>query len=546
MAARSLLRIAVFAAALGHACVAPAQGYDKAAILPTFAELESVGAVIGRIYINPQQIFDLEDPKEAGWIYRLANRLHIRTRPEIIEQQLLFKPGEFVSVRIIDETERLLRSNNYLYDAQIRPVDYHDGVVDIEVVTRDTWSLEPGASVARTGGANSGRVFLKENNLLGSGISAGIGYSSNVDRAGTEFSFRNANLFGTRTALNASYANLTDGSQWAFGLAQPFYSLDTRQAMGFSAAHNNVVTNIYEQGVKVSSYRSVSDSWDAYGGWSEGRTGAWTRRYSAGMSHSSSLYTVDPEHPPPRVPDNLTVTGPYLRFEAIEDIYEKVENREQIGRPEFIAMGFQSRLQLGRSVIGLGSTEGSWLYSANASRGFGSVRARALLVSGSFSGRMNDGSRRNQLISGSARFYYPQGANALFSAAFSADVYRNPDVPAPLQIGGDNGLRGYPLSFQSGERRALLTVEERVYTQWYPYRLFRLGGAVFFDAGRAWNGPGEVTAGQEVLTDMGFGLRVADTRSSLGSVLHVDLAFPLNARDQVRSVQFILKSHTSF
>ena len=72
------------------------------------------------------------------------------------------------------------------------------------------------------------------------------------------------------------------------------------------------------------------------------------------------------------------------------------------------------------------------------------------------------------------------------------------------------------------------------------------GGAIFFDAGRAWNGPDAVTAGQHVLTDMGFGMRITDSRSSMGSVLHLDLAFPLNARDQVRSVQFIIKSQSSF
>ena len=548
MILRYACRVAALAACLmcGAAAAQTAESEWPEA-LPSFAELEAAGAVIGRIHVNPQQIFNLDDPRESGWFYRLANRLHIRTRPEVIERQLLFKPGDYVSVRVIDETERLLRSGRFLHDVQIRPVAYHDGVVDIEVLTRDSWSLEPGVSVARAGGVNSSRSSLIERNFLGSGVSVGVGYSSNVDRAGLEFSLRNRNLFGTRTALDVSYANLTDGTQWAFGLARPFYSLDTRQAMGFSAAHNDVVTNIYEQGVKVSQYRSVSDLWDVYGGWSPGRIGNWTNRYTVGLSSSSAVYEVDPEHPPPtRLPADLTLTGPYLRFEAIEDVYEKVQNRDQIGRAEFFAMGFQSRVQLGRALSALGSTESSWLYSASASKGFGTARVQALLLSASFSGRLNDGARVNQLISGSARYYLPQGPNALFTASLSGDVYRRPDVPAPLQLGGDNGLRGYPLNFQSGERRMLLTLEERLYADWHPYRLLRVGGAIFFDAGRAWNGAGAVSAGQHVLTDMGFGMRITDSRSSLGSVLHLDLAFPLNARDQVRSVQFIIKSQRSF
>src|SRR5574339_170189 len=154
-----------------------------AAMLPSFAELEAMGAIIGRVLVNSQDIFDLDDPRENKSLYRLANRLHAQTRPETIRRQLLFLPGERVSARIIDETERLLRGNRYLQDVSIRPVDYRDGVVDIEVKRRDTWTLDPGISVARSGGSNSQRTYLNEHNLLGSGVSLGVSHSANVERA---------------------------------------------------------------------------------------------------------------------------------------------------------------------------------------------------------------------------------------------------------------------------------------------------------------------------------------------------------------------------
>src|SRR6266700_3316729 len=122
--------------------------------IPSFAELEAAGAVIGEIRIDNRNIFDLEDPKENGVLYRAANFLHIQTRAEVIRRQLLFKPGERVSVRVIEETERLMRSNRILYDVSITPVAYHDGVVDIEVRTRDIWTLEPVGSASRRGGTN--------------------------------------------------------------------------------------------------------------------------------------------------------------------------------------------------------------------------------------------------------------------------------------------------------------------------------------------------------------------------------------------------------
>ena len=68
-------------------------------------------------------------------LFRWANALHIQTRPGVIQRALLFKSGDRVSKRLLDEPERLLRSNRYLYDVQFRAAAYHDGVVDIELLT---------------------------------------------------------------------------------------------------------------------------------------------------------------------------------------------------------------------------------------------------------------------------------------------------------------------------------------------------------------------------------------------------------------------------
>ena len=515
--------------------------------LPPFAELEAAGAIIGRVLVNPQNIFDLDDPRENNWLFRTANSLHVQTRPETIRRQLLFKPGERVSARLIDETERLLRSNRYLQDVSIRPVEYRDGVVDIEVSTRDAWTLDPGVSFARSGGSNSSRTYLTENNFLGSGIAVGLSHSSNVDRAGTEVSVADNHFLGSWTRVSAKYANLNDGTAWALGVGQPFYSADTRYSWGVAAADSDAVNNIYEQGIVVSQYRVRSKTAEVFGGWSPGRVQGWSHRYSAGLSYESNTYEPARDLPPPSsLPADLTLAGPFLRYEVVEDLYEKTINRDQIGRPEYFALGFRARVQLGLALDSLGSTEGSWLYSASVAKGFGSVSTRTFLTSAAISGRVEEATRRNQLVSATARYYEQQGRGWLFSAALSGDMYRRPDTSAPLQIGGDTGLRGYPLNYQSGERRLLLTLEERVYTDWYPYRLLRVGGAVFTDVGRAWHGANEVSAGQRHLSDFGFGLRVADSRSSLGTVLHADIAFPLNARDQVKSVQFLIKSYQSF
>ena len=530
--------------------VAPAHAElesDEPAELPSFAQLETLGAVIGTIRVDPRDIFDPSDPKENGWLYRLANRLHVRTRPQTVARQLLFKTGDRVSARVIAETERLLRGNRYLHDVEIRPVAYRDGVVDIDVITRDSWTLDPGLSIARAGGANSSRFYVNEKNLLGFGVSVGLNRSTNVEHSGTQLSYSDKHVLFPWTSLDASVSRLDDGSQWSLAFGRPFYARDTPWAAGVSASHSDALNSIFDRGERVAAYRALQSAFRASAGVSSPAPSGAVRRYTAGYDYQSSTYAAEQgQTPPDPLPQDLVLSGPFFGYEVLNESYEKVVNREQIGRTEYFTLGSRAGAQLGRSFTTLGGTVDGWIVSLSASHGAHVFQSHSLYASASLAGRLEESQRQNQLFSASARYFIPQRYDAVFMASASGDVYRRPDRTAPLQLGGDTGLRGYPLSFQSGERRILFTVEERVYTDWYPYRTVRVAGAVFADAGRAWHGTGEQSAGERLLTDAGVGLRFQNPRSATGTVVHTDVAFPVNARNEVKSVQFLLRSSTAF
>ena len=222
-------------------------------------------------------------------------------------------------------------------------------------------------------------------------------------------------------------------------------------------------------------------------------------------------------------------------------------NRDRVQRPEYFATGFQSLVQVGRALPDFGSTQNAWLVNASVSDGFRVLERHDLLTSGSISRQYGNETADRRALSGSVHYYVPQSSRALFYAAASADAIESPNAADQLQLGGDNGLRGYPLRYQTGSHRALLTVEERVYTDWYPFRLFRVGGAIYYDLGRAWGGPTENTANTRWLSDLGVGLRIVSDRSSAGNVLHVDIAIPINNHDPtITSHQFLFKTTTSF
>jgi len=513
--------------------------------LPSFAELEAAGALIGNITVETHNIFDPADPHENRALHRAANFLHIKTQPYVVRNQLLFRSGERVSRKLIEETERLILERSSVYDVSIRPVAYRDGVVDIEVATRDTWTLQPSIGLSRAGGANSGTLGIKDDNLLGTGTTLALERSSDVDRNGTLLEVSNDHLIDGWTSAKVERARYSDGSRTGLKLAHPFYALDTRWAAGFSASKFERIESIYSAGEVASQYRQRAKEGELFGGWSPGRQGAWTRRYSGGLVYSSTDYEIDPSRPPPaELPADRVLAGPFARFELIEDDFMQVRNRDRIGRTEYLAMGWRALAQVGRSMGAFGATDKPWTYSTSVGTGWRVPGGRELIGALSLSGEEGSSVGDSTAAGVSTRYYSPRG-DRVFFLGVSANVVRTPNAAGELLLGGDTGLRGFPLRYQRGTRRALLTLEERFYTDWYPFRLFRIGGAAFFDIGRAW-GASEPNPKPGWLSNAGFGLRVLNARTSTGNVVHIDFAFPFQRGENIKAAQFLITTHKTF
>lgn len=515
--------------------------------LPPFDQLEADGAIIGEIRIDAQNVFDLDDPHENNFVFRLANRIHVTTRPWLIRRLLLFKSGERLSHRLIEETERVIRASSSVYDVSIRPVRYENGVVDLEVRTRDTWTLEPGAQLSRSGGKTTGGFNLKEGNLAGTGTRLEIERTKDVDRTGSRLNLGHDHLFDGWTRINFERASFNDGSSFLLNAERPFYSLDTRWAAGANVSRFDRSDSLNRNGEEIGEYRHSQHAADAYVGWSGGRSGRWTRRYSLGVTYAEDIYREDPAAPPPvAIPADRTLAGPIVRFQVLEDDYLEVRNRQSIQRAEYIAMGLQATLQLGRSLRAFGASEQPWQLNATVSKGFRPVRGAQLLTSAGYSAEYGSVAGDRRALTTSAKYYVPQSGGFLLFLGASADTVKAASAADELLLGGGNGLRGYPLRYQSGTRRALFTAEERYYTSWYPLRLFRVGWAVYYDVGRAWGGElPNATPGW--LSNVGFGLRILSARASFGNVLHLDLAFPVHRTDpRIKPRQLVVMTGQTF
>jgi hypothetical protein len=510
-------------------------------------ELERAHAVIGRVYIDNQNIFDLRDPAENKRLFRIADGLHIKTRGDVIENQLLFRPGDAYSRRVLEESARILRSARYVYDATIEPVSFHDGVVDVRVVTRDVWTLNPGVSFGRKGGRNSSGVELEELNLLGTGVSLSASHQSGVDRNENALEVRDAHLLGSWTGVHARYSNNSDGQARELSIGQPFYALDTRRGYGLDVLDDQRVESLYDRGDIVDQFGVHRRFLESHFGFSRGLEHGWAKRWKLGVTYDDRRFAAAPEWTGASLlPDDRRLVYPWVQLDLVQDDYLTFMNHDQIGRTEDFHLGAQVSTRLGWASSAFGSDRSALVFATKTSRGFELGGGSTVLFSAGLDGRWEQGALHNAAVDGAIRYYVQQSEHRLFFTTLEVTAGNKLDIDNPVVLGGESGLRGYPLRYQSGASRALLTVEQRYFTNWYPFQLFRVGGAAFFDMGRTWGPAPLAEPNLGVLKDVGLGLRFGNSRSGLGNIIHVDVAFPLDGESSLKSMQFLVETRERF
>ncbi len=537
-------QIELLITALLTTIVAVAQAEDKPV---DEAQLEADATVIGEVVLEKSDVFDLTDERENNFLYRLVNKFHIITKDEVIEKQLLLKAGDLYSKRLADESERILRRNVYLFDVSITPKVKEDGTVDLHVATQDVWTLKPSLSLSRKGGENKTVLGIHELNLLGRGQAVRIERTEDVNRDSNSFEFSDAQLGNSWVSADLLVSDNSDGHSNFLSLIRPFYALDTRWTAGVTGFDDDRRSTLYDLGDPVAEYQHERNLFTAFGGWSAGLNGGWVRRYTTGIVFDDNQFSeVVNGSLLSAIPEDRELVYPFLGFELLQDQFKTTHNRDRIERTEDFFTGTRFTATLGFSKESFGADRDAVLYRTSYSRGFGEFDKNSLLLSVWASGREEGGDSKNAVVGFNARFYRPQSDKRLFYMTMRGIHGHDLDLDNPIELGGETGLRGYPLRYQSGDASFLFSVEQRYFWDWYPFRLFRVGGAVFFDVGRTWgdNPVGGESAGW--LRDVGFGLRFAPTRTGARKILHLDIAFPLDGDDSISNVQILLESKKSF
>ena len=514
-----------------------------------WAALEGRKATIGRIDLEIGDVFDLANPKENIWIGRVADHLHMSTKEPVIRRVLLFKEGDPVRTRQIYETERLLRALPFVKDAHIDPVVQPDGTVVARVRVRDAWTTQVNAGFSSVGGQKSMNFGIDEKNFLGLGKSLAFDISKDRERSTWGITYSDPQFLGSRWTLSLKNQQLSDGKVRNVKLERPFFALDTPWSTTVAMSQKHTGLYLYDRSVQVFQAPFIQDEVRWSGAMIIRQAGERVWRGGLMLDRQDTHYgsiteTIPPAGLLPPELDNRRLRGPALTLSTQKDAFESFIDLMGMDTPEDYNLAWNGSATLGTYTRALGSSMAAPFFRLQAANGWSSSSEDLTLFTSEFSGRDPASGLENAQANLALVQYYKLTSNQVLAGLATLDIGKRLDPENWFYLGGEQGLRGFPNALHPDNLRWLVSVDYRLLTEQRWWGLVRLGYNAFVDVGavRQFDGQGW----SKPYSDLGVGLRLGNLKSSLGRVILVSVAAPLNREPYQSKFQFTIGNSMRF
>lgn len=511
--------------------------------------LEARKATIGKITVEIGDVFDLSKPAENTWVGRTANHLHSSTREQVIRRVLLFAEGDRVRARRIYETTRLLRALPFVRDASIDPVLQADGTVVALVRVRDAWTTQVNVGYSQVGGQASTNFGVDERNFLGTGKSVAFDLSKDSERSTWGLAYGDPQLFGSRWTLAAHTQYLTDGYVRSIQLERPFFALDTPWSTGVVLSQSHSSLSLYDQGVQIFHVPFIQNEVRLTGELLLGASGDRVWRGGLLLKREDTSYGVITQTGPPGslsapLLASRRLRGVALTFSTQKDAFDTFVDLQGTDSPEDYNLAWIGKLELGVYSRSLGSTLAAPFFRIQTGSGWSRSSDDLTLLAASWEGRNPPGGLEDSRLSLSLTKYRKLTEKQILAGLVAVDHARRPDPEHWYYIGGDQGLRGYPNQVHPGDARWTASFDYRLLTDQRWWGIVRMGYSAFVDLGaiRRLDGQGW----SRTYADVGVGLRLGNLKSSVGRVILLSVAVPLNREPYQARWQFTVGNAMRF
>ena len=494
-------------------------------------------------------IFDLTD-EGTIFLHDWANFLHIKTKYSTLRHESAFflNKCQFIE-EDLSELERHLRAKKYIRNASVS----YDEDNKVAVETWDNWSLMPTLDFGRKGGKNKLGIGIQERNLLGLGINAELEYFRNDQRSGFKLKTQFPLTFLDNTNARLRLTNSDDGTSEAMFVQKKFVSFDTQNAYILGFDNFNQVDTLYENGVESNQYRHEKSFKTASWHWLHNDSASDTLRFGLGFTQEDHTFLLDQDTPltgafaDSILPANREFSYPFVAVEYLQKEYRKLTNINLINQIEDFNLGWNASANIG---TGLNSNEGSpsLIWQSQVSKGAQLLKNSYWFFEAEFAGETYRNSQfKDRMLLQLTNEYFHK-FNDYWGAYFKNinQIGKNQYADSPLVLGGETGVRGFPLQYQHGQHSTQFSFEARYYPHINIYKLLELGAAAFVDTGRVFN-PTETSQQQSPqMTSIGLGMRFYSTHSSEARVIHLDVIKPITSDPNVNSIEIRATTKYSF
>ena len=480
---------------------------------------------VGTVTIRALDVYSSEEA-EKGWLYRIADRLHIETRREVIEKFLLFRTGDEYSSELLAQTERNLRALHFLKSASVVASPPHDGVVDVLITTQDAWSIAPDTQAGSNGGTSTYGATLSDSNLIGLGKEVALEWDKGVDRSRLGVNYSDPAFFAPYWSARFGYAVNSDGYDHRFNVARPFYSFTAPWAAELSFTGFNQDDHIYGDGVERERFRHHRREIVGSYGVALAATDRGATRLFAGVRIVDNSFATLSSHPLTITPEPREFRYLFLRLDRVDNDFVKVNFVNKDIRFEDFNLGRQTSIEAAVSPHALGADATTALVQISASDGKRVDGDGFVLPAVSISSRFASGpahtiASTSVLAVRRTEARYPRALVGRIALTSGWRVDRDVQFFAD----GLTGLRGYRAHTFAGSRALVMNLEERLYLGREILQLASPGVVAFVDAGNATSGG--LSDLMNLKTDIGIGIRVGLPRTPK-NLLRLDFSYALN------------------
>lgn len=461
---------------------------------------------------------------ERGYVYRLADRLHVETRRSVIEQFLLFHQGDIYEPSRLQETERNLRALSFLKSASVTASEPHDGVVDVQVITQDAWSIAPETQAGMRGGAKTYGTTISEANLLGYGKDLAIGWHKTVDRRSLFLNYNDPAFFAPYMRAHFGYAHNSDGFARSVSLQRPFFSFSTPWSSLGALDTFRQNDRLYANGIEVSRFNQTHREIAAAFGVARDPNDERANRVVSGVRF------IDDDFAPIAGYSGISATRDFryvfVRFDHAENDYVKLNFVNKDIRYEDFNLGRRYSAEAALSPTAFGVSHNTEFVRFTASDGAHVGDNGFLMPSAGISTRYGSGFQ-NALATANVLYVLRSGSERpqtlVGRMTFNSGWRMDPELQ--FFADGLTGLRGYRVHTFAGSRSFMLNVEERFYLGREILQLASPGLVAFIDTGNATDGG--LSSLMALKTDVGIGIRVGLPRTPK-NLLRIDLGYAVN------------------